>query len=76
MTWTATQNHFPVLQRLKADQCPCQTNIPQEFGNISILKCIELGGCSGAVINYAREIQKEQERNGSLISLRSFSALE
>ncbi|KAK1355047.1 hypothetical protein POM88_048303 [Heracleum sosnowskyi] len=65
VTWTASRNHFPVLQRLQVYQCPCLMEIPDDFGNICTLEWIELSGCSDAATESARDIQKEQESNGN-----------
>ncbi|WOG95003.1 hypothetical protein DCAR_0314305 [Daucus carota subsp. sativus] len=63
--WTGFRDHFPVLQRLQVWRCPCLLEIPEDFGNICTLEWIELSGCNHAAKNSAREIQKEQERNGN-----------
>ncbi|KAK1355048.1 hypothetical protein POM88_048304 [Heracleum sosnowskyi] len=65
VTWTASSNHFPVLQRLQVYRCSNLTEIPEDFGNIYTLECIELSGCSNAATESARVIQKEQESNGN-----------
>ncbi|KAL8125394.1 hypothetical protein AgCh_012910 [Apium graveolens] len=64
-TWTTSRNHFPVLQGLKVRQCTYLMEIPEDFGNICTLECIELSGCCDAAIESARNIQKEQESNGN-----------
>ncbi|XP_063945344.1 putative late blight resistance protein homolog R1B-16 isoform X4 [Daucus carota subsp. sativus] len=65
VTWTASRNHFPLLQRLQVFRCPYLTEIPEDFGNIYTLEWIELSGCSEAASISARDIQKEQKNNGN-----------
>ncbi|KAK1355042.1 hypothetical protein POM88_048298 [Heracleum sosnowskyi] len=65
VTWTASRNHFPVLQRLQVYRCPYLMEIPEDFGNIFTLEWIELIGCSDAATESARDIQKEQESMGN-----------
>ncbi|KAL8112281.1 hypothetical protein AgCh_019836 [Apium graveolens] len=63
--WTASQNHFPVLQRLQVYRCPYLMEIPTDFGNICTLEWIELSACKGSTTNSARDISKEQESYGN-----------
>uniref|UniRef100_A0A166C0M8 Uncharacterized protein n=1 Tax=Daucus carota subsp. sativus TaxID=79200 RepID=A0A166C0M8_DAUCS len=63
--WTASRNHFPVLQRLQVYRCPYLLELPDDFGNICTLEWIGLSGCSDAATESARDIQKEQESQGN-----------
>ncbi|KAK1387606.1 hypothetical protein POM88_015784 [Heracleum sosnowskyi] len=65
VTWIASRNHFPVLQRLQLYRCTSLMEIPEDFGDICTLEWIELSGCSDAATNSARDIQKDQESNGN-----------
>nr|XP_017239557.1 PREDICTED: putative late blight resistance protein homolog R1B-16 [Daucus carota subsp. sativus] len=65
VTWTASRNHFPVLQRLQVWRCSYLMEIPEDFGNICTLEWIELSGCSDAAADSARDIMKEQGSNGN-----------
>ena len=65
LTWTASRNHFPELQRLQICRCPYLMEIPEDFGNIWTLEWIELSGCSEAATSSARNIQREQESYGN-----------
>ncbi|KAK1358477.1 NB-ARC domain-containing protein [Heracleum sosnowskyi] len=63
--WTASRNHFPVLQRLQVYRCSCLMEIPEDFGSICTLEWLELSGCSDAATNSAIEIQKYQMSIGN-----------
>ncbi|XP_017238097.1 putative late blight resistance protein homolog R1B-14 isoform X2 [Daucus carota subsp. sativus] len=65
VTWTASRDHFPVLQHLQVYRCPYLMEIPEDFGNIYTLEWIEVSGCSDAATESARDIKREQERNGN-----------
>lgn len=65
VTWTASRNHFPVLERLQVIGCLLLMEIPEDFGNICTLEWIEVSGCSNAVTSSVREIQKEQKSYGN-----------
>ncbi|XP_017235747.2 putative late blight resistance protein homolog R1C-3 [Daucus carota subsp. sativus] len=64
-TWTASHDHFPVLQRLQVYRCPYLMEIPEDFGNICTLEWIELSECSDAASNSARDIREVQESFGN-----------
>ncbi|KAL1823618.1 hypothetical protein DCAR_0311552 [Daucus carota subsp. sativus] len=65
VTWTASRNHFPVLEHLQVIGCLLLMEIPEDFGNICTLEWIEVSGCSNAVTSSVREIQKEQKSYGN-----------
>ncbi|XP_063945908.1 putative late blight resistance protein homolog R1B-16 [Daucus carota subsp. sativus] len=65
VTWTASRDHFPVLQCLQVHRCSNLLMIPEDFGNICTLEWIEFSECSDDAANSATYMQKEQEKNGN-----------
>ncbi|KAM3321267.1 hypothetical protein P3S67_008469 [Capsicum chacoense] len=59
--WKATDNNFPVLERLVLNECRYLKEIPIEFAEIHILQLIELTRCLPELGESATRIQKEQE---------------
>ncbi|KAK1358699.1 putative Disease resistance protein [Heracleum sosnowskyi] len=65
VNWTVSRDHFPMIQGYRCTDAPFLMEILEDFGNICTLEWIELSGCSDAAISSARDIQKEQKRNGN-----------
>ncbi|PHT52385.1 hypothetical protein CQW23_06847 [Capsicum baccatum] len=63
--WKATDNNFPVLERLVLNECRYLKEIPIEFAEIHILQLIELTRCLPELGESATRIQKEQEDLGN-----------
>ncbi|KAF3667076.1 putative WD repeat-containing protein 43-like [Capsicum annuum] len=63
--WKATNDNFPVLERLVLKGCYNLKEIPIEFAEIHTLQLIELIRCLPELEEYATRIQKEQEELGN-----------
>ncbi|PHT52578.1 hypothetical protein CQW23_07040 [Capsicum baccatum] len=63
--WKATDDNFPVLERLMIRSCQNLKEIPIEFADIHTLQLIELRECPPKLGESAARIQKEQEDLGS-----------
>ncbi|KAH0641644.1 hypothetical protein KY289_032618 [Solanum tuberosum] len=61
--WKATDDSFPCLERVIIKNCPSLQEIPKEFAYSMTLKRIELWGCTTSLVNFAEEIQEEQQQN-------------
>ncbi|MCD7468337.1 Methyltransferase-like protein 5 [Datura stramonium] len=60
--WKATNDNFPVLERLVIRDCYKLEEIPIEFADINTLQLIELEGCKPALKASTEEIQQVQRR--------------
>ncbi|KAF3614244.1 hypothetical protein FXO37_36032 [Capsicum annuum] len=58
--WKATDDNFPVLERLVLKRCRYLKEIPIEFAEIHTLQLIELRMCLPKLGESAARIQKEQ----------------
>ncbi|WMV40480.1 hypothetical protein MTR67_033865 [Solanum verrucosum] len=65
--WKATDDSFPCLERVIIKNCRFLQEIPKEFADSMTLKRIELWGCTPSLVNFAKEIQEEQESLGNNI---------
>ncbi|PHT77569.1 hypothetical protein T459_21091 [Capsicum annuum] len=63
--WKATDDNFPVLERLVLNECRYLKEIPIEFAEIHTLQLIELTRCLPELGESATRIQKEQEDLGN-----------
>ncbi|PHU08040.1 hypothetical protein BC332_24529, partial [Capsicum chinense] len=63
--WKATNDNFPVLERLMIRSCRHLKEIPIEFADIHTLQLIELRKCPPKLGESAARIQKEQEDLGN-----------
>ncbi|KAM3321068.1 hypothetical protein P3S67_008270 [Capsicum chacoense] len=63
--WKATDDNFPVLERLLIRSCYHLTELPIEFAYIHSLQLIELRDCFPELEESAARIQKEQEDFGN-----------
>ncbi|PHT27731.1 hypothetical protein CQW23_32669 [Capsicum baccatum] len=63
--WKATDDNFPVLERLMLRYCYTLKEIPIEFAEINTLQLIELTSCLPELGESAARIQKEQEDLGN-----------
>ncbi|KAM3383095.1 hypothetical protein P3S68_008670 [Capsicum galapagoense] len=63
--WKATDDNFPVLERLLIRSCYHLKELPIEFADIHSLQLIELRNCFPELEEYAARIQKEQEDVGN-----------
>ncbi|KAM3198867.1 hypothetical protein P3L10_034389 [Capsicum annuum] len=63
--WKATDDNFPVLERLVLNECRYLKEIPIEFAEIHTLQLIELTRCLPELRESATRIQKEQEDLGN-----------
>ncbi|PHT52020.1 hypothetical protein CQW23_06482 [Capsicum baccatum] len=63
--WKATNDNFPVLERLMIRSCQKLKEIPIEFADIHTLQLIELRKCPPELGESAARIQKEQEDLGN-----------
>ncbi|XP_075076224.1 putative late blight resistance protein homolog R1A-3 isoform X2 [Nicotiana tabacum] len=62
--WKATDDNFPVLERLLIRECHMLEEIPIEFADIYSLQLIELTDCTTELEASAARIQQEQENLG------------
>ncbi|PHT52224.1 hypothetical protein CQW23_06686, partial [Capsicum baccatum] len=62
--WKATNDNFPVLERLMLSKCSTLKEMPIEFAEIHSLQLIELTSCLPGLGKYAARIQKEQQDLG------------
>ncbi|XP_070006483.1 putative late blight resistance protein homolog R1A-3 [Nicotiana sylvestris] len=62
--WIATDDNFPVLERLLIRECHMLEEIPIEFADIYSLQLIELTDCTTKLEASAARIQEEQEDLG------------
>ncbi|XP_031108569.1 uncharacterized protein LOC116013047 [Ipomoea triloba] len=58
--WTATDNAFPILERLIIKHC-IHLEIPSIFVELYTLQLFELYGCQSLLVNSAKQIQQQQE---------------
>ncbi|KAM3215875.1 hypothetical protein P3L10_025315 [Capsicum annuum] len=65
MYWKATNDNFPVLERLVLKKCRYLKEIPIEFAEIHTLQLIELISCLPELGESAARIQQEQEDLGN-----------
>ncbi|XP_047258619.1 putative late blight resistance protein homolog R1B-17 [Capsicum annuum] len=63
--WKATNDNFPVLERLMIRSCHHLKEIPIEFAEIHTLQLIELTRCLPELGESAARIQQEQEEIGN-----------
>ncbi|PHU08328.1 hypothetical protein BC332_24817 [Capsicum chinense] len=63
--WKATNDNFPVLERLMLSKCSTLKEMPIEFAEIHSLQLIELKSCLPGLGKYAARIQKEQQDLGN-----------
>ncbi|PHT52305.1 hypothetical protein CQW23_06767 [Capsicum baccatum] len=63
--WKATNDNFPILERLVLKECRRLKEIPIEFAEIHTLQLIELTRCLPELGESAARIQKEQEDLGN-----------
>ncbi|PHT73651.1 hypothetical protein T459_24436 [Capsicum annuum] len=63
--WKATNDNFPVIERLVLKECRHLKEIPIEFAEIHTLQLIELNWCLSELGGSATRIQKEQEDLGN-----------
>ncbi|KAM3215867.1 putative late blight resistance protein R1B-16 [Capsicum annuum] len=63
--WKATDDNFPILERLVLKECRYLKEIPNEFAEIHSLQLIELKWCLSELGESATRIQKEQEDLGN-----------
>nr|GME20940.1 putative late blight resistance protein homolog R1A-10 isoform X1 [Ipomoea batatas] len=59
--WTATDNAFPILERLIIKQCIYLEKIPSAFVELYTLQLFELYGCRPLLVHSAKQIQQQQE---------------
>lgn len=64
-SWKATNDNFPVLERLVLGSCSYLKEIPIEFADINTLQLIELDSCPPILAESAARIQQEQEDLGN-----------
>ncbi|KAH0769467.1 hypothetical protein KY290_013448 [Solanum tuberosum] len=60
-SWKATNDNFPVLERLMLRSCSHLIKIPIEFADINTLQLIELDSCLPILAESAALIQQEQQ---------------
>ncbi|PHT52012.1 hypothetical protein CQW23_06474 [Capsicum baccatum] len=63
--WKATDDNYPVLERLRIRSCYYLKEIPIEFADINTLQLIELRDCLPELEESSARIQKEQEDLGN-----------
>ncbi|XP_019163190.1 PREDICTED: putative late blight resistance protein homolog R1A-10 [Ipomoea nil] len=61
MQWTATEDAFPILERLIIKHCIHLEKIPSTFVELYSLQLIELHGCHSLLVHSTKEIQQQQE---------------
>nr|GMD27657.1 putative late blight resistance protein homolog R1A-10 isoform X1 [Ipomoea batatas] len=59
--WTATDNAFPILERLIIKHCIHLEKIPSTFDELYTLQLIELYGCHSSLVRSAERIKQQQE---------------
>ncbi|KAH0645884.1 hypothetical protein KY284_033768 [Solanum tuberosum] len=65
MYWRAADDYFPCLERVIIRYCRHLEEIPQGFADSMTLQLVELHQCSPTLVNFAEQIQKEQEDLGN-----------
>ncbi|KAK4728517.1 hypothetical protein R3W88_021505 [Solanum pinnatisectum] len=65
MYWRAADDYFPCLERVIIKYCRNLEEIPQGFADSMTLQLVELHQCSPTLVNFAEQIQKEQEDLGN-----------
>ncbi|PHT45827.1 hypothetical protein CQW23_14985 [Capsicum baccatum] len=76
LLWKATNDNFPVLERLMLTHCLLLFEIPIEFADIHSLQLIELRDCLPELGESAARIQQEQEELGNnLVDVRTLRFL-
>ncbi|XP_047259071.1 putative late blight resistance protein homolog R1A-3 [Capsicum annuum] len=63
--WKATNDNFPILERLIITSCSELDELPIEFAEINSLRLIELKWCDPKLEDSAARIQQEQEYLGN-----------
>ncbi|KAH0736652.1 hypothetical protein KY285_012359 [Solanum tuberosum] len=63
--WSASNDHFPVLEHLVLKSCLHLDSIPHDLGDIPTLQIIELENSSQSAVLSAKEIQEEQQSMGN-----------
>lgn len=63
--WSASNDHFPVLEHLVLKSCLHLDSIPHDLGDIPTLQIIELENSSQSAVLSAKEIQEEQQCIGN-----------
>ncbi|XP_055801805.1 putative late blight resistance protein homolog R1A-3 [Solanum dulcamara] len=63
--WSASNDHFPVLEHLVLKSCLRLDSIPHDLGDIPTLQIIELENSSQSAVLSAKEIQEEQQSIGN-----------
>ncbi|XP_049359042.1 putative late blight resistance protein homolog R1B-16 [Solanum verrucosum] len=63
--WSASNDHFPVLEHLVLKNCLLLDSIPHDLGDIPTLQIIELENSSQSAVLSAKEIQEEQQSMGN-----------
>ncbi|KAK4727448.1 hypothetical protein R3W88_032365 [Solanum pinnatisectum] len=63
--WSASNDHFPVLEHLVLKSCLRLDSIPHDLGDIPTLQIIELENSSQSAVLSAKEIQEEQQNIGN-----------
>ncbi|PHT52002.1 hypothetical protein CQW23_06464 [Capsicum baccatum] len=63
--WKATNDNFPILERLIITSCSELDELPIEFAEINSLRLIELKRCDPKLEDSAARIQQEQEYLGN-----------
>lgn len=63
--WSASNDHFPVLEHLVLKSCLLLDSIPHDLEDIPTLQIIELENSSRSAVLSAKEIQEEQQSMGN-----------
>ncbi|KAM3269713.1 putative late blight resistance protein R1B-16 [Capsicum chacoense] len=63
--WTAVNDNFPMLEKLILYGLFQLEEIPQDIGEITTLKLIQIEKCSSTAVSSAKKIQEEQESWGN-----------
>ncbi|KAL7163301.1 hypothetical protein ACSBR2_039405 [Camellia fascicularis] len=63
--WIASSTHFPSLEHLVLEECYSLKEIPSDFGDIPVLRIIEVNFCLRFTEESARKIKARQEHNGN-----------